>query len=512
MGVPRGRRKPLTWLLAGLFALAMLGALTVYRPFESRAGAVPIPGEEAGSQPAPLPGKRQTFLVMGVDKRPDDFGRADSMMVVSYDPASQRLAAISLARDTWVEIPGHGYDKLNHAYAYGGEKLAVQTVRRMLNIPIDYYVVVSFQGFAQIIDALGGVEIDVEKRMVYHDPYDLSMGPDGLVIDFYPGRQKMDGMSALKYARFRADEEGDVGRMRRQQQVVKAMVRAAAQPSAITKLPQLIQALSSTLETNLAIGDALRLATGAREALARPLATDAFSGEAMSLGGVFYFVPDLVKERKEAYETLVGEPAPEAFLARAREDQAAYNKALQEAMAEDERAAAAAAKEEDAPSDAPATQVEGDTAKGKPGDRAAVPKSPDKGQGDSPRSGARDRAEGEPSPQQPTTGQTQKGQTQQSRGQSLTVSVVDATGTQDLGATYVRKLKAAGFKVAHYGKASRPVPRTVALDRAGLPGTADRVKAVLPNALVVQSLDSNAPQAVEIVLGTDLLQSGTPKP
>jgi LCP family protein required for cell wall assembly len=459
--IPGGRRLSLTWLILGLFVTALLVGVAVYRPFAVKAGTTETAGvaeTDPAPPPAKLPGQRVTFLMMGVDKRPDDVGRADSMVVVSYDPASQQVALLSLARDTWAQIPGHGYDKINHAYAFGGERLAMQTVERLLGIPIDHYVTFNFKGFANIVDALGGVDIDAEKRMLYHDPSDDAMGPDGLVIDIQPGMQHMAGLDALKYARFRADDEGDLGRMRRQQQVAKALMKTAATPSVITRIPQLIPAVAGALETDLSVAEMLKLATSARDALSHPLNTGALSGEDKIIGGIFYFIPDLVKERATAYQLLVGSVPPSEFESRARDDQDVYTRALAEATAED-----------------------------------------------SPPPTAKPPVTTNPQPPKPDPAKAQPPKPPKS--QPLTVAVIDASG-HGLATTYVNKLKAAGFRVARVGKASTPIPRTVAMDHALQPGTAEKIKAVLPNAMVVPAKDSQAGEAVEIILGADLAKSG----
>jgi len=461
------RRRPVIWILAAAVALTLLGGLAFYRPLQTTAQAVPIGDGGTANRPLPLPVKRITFLVMGVDKRPDDTGRADSMVVVSYDPTGNQLSMISLPRDTWVEIPGHGYDKVNHSYAYGGERLAMQVAQKLLGVPIDHYVTLTFQGFERIVDELGGIDVDAEKRLVYHDPYDTSMGPDGLVIDIQPGAQHMDGLTALKYSRFRMDDEGDFGRMRRQQQVITALMRTAARPSNLTRLPQLIPALSQAVATDLSVAEMLRLAAGAKEALSTPLRTGTLGGSPKVVGGIFYLIPDLVEDRSKAYTTLIGSPPGEAFLKRAREDQAAYSQALAEAL--EETAGTAVAAEPD----------------------VAVPGTPT-GSG----STAGTSTTGSPAGSQSST-------KPKARPAQITVAVIDASG-KNLALDYTAILKASGFRVARVVRTSKPIAQTVALDHAGQPGIADRLKAVLPTVVVVQAPDKNAGEAVEIILGADL--------
>jgi LCP family protein required for cell wall assembly len=407
------------------------------------------------------------------------------------------LALLSLARDTWAQIPGHGYDKINHAYAFGGEQLAIQTVQRLLGVPIDHYMTVNFKGFAKIVDALGGVDINAEKRMLYTDPtYDPDW-PDGLVIDIQEGQQHMDGVTALKYARYRADDEGDTGRMRRQQQVAKAIMKTGATPSMLVRIPQLIPAVAAALETDLSVAEMVKLGTGAREALSHPLKTGALSGEEKTIGGIFYWIPDLVKERATAYELLVGSAPPADFMSRAREDGAAYAKALAEAT--DESASPQANNGTSPPSIGvnPGTQGTKPPATN-PGTKPPVTspgtKPPVTNPGTKP-------PVTNPGTEQPTS------KPPVTKSQPLTVAVIDASG-HDLGPTYANKLKAAGFRVARVGKASKPIPRTLAMDHAGRAGTAEKLTAVLPDAMVVPALDKQADEAVEIFLGTDLVTSG----
>lgn len=475
----RRRRRSLGWLLAGLFAVVMAGGLAFYGPSHASpvdSGSFQV---EESSPPPPLPGKRTTFLVLGVDEREDDSGRADSMMVVTYDPATQQLAALSIARDTWVEIPGHGYDKINHSYAFGRDRMAVRTVQRLLGIPIDYHVTLSFQGFQKVIDAVGGVQIDAEKRMYYVDPTDTSMGPDGLVIDIQPGLQPMDGETALKYARFRSDDEGDFGRMRRQQQVLTALMKSAATPAIVAKLPQLFPAMTEMIDTDLPVVQMLKMATSGKDALGKPLKTGTFGGTPRTIGGIFYLIPDLVAERSAAYELLVGGPPDEAFIKRAQEQQQVYAAALAEATAT--ARAAAEAQEREQAAEQPVTDPPS-PAQPNPGPAPAQP-----GEGAAP-------APGTNTPTKPPA-----------KPQPVTIAVIDASGGR-IGQAYAEQLKAAGFRVARLSRASQAVPRTVVLDHAGQQAPVARITGLLPNALVVSAPDPKANEAIEVILGSDLLR------
>lgn len=479
----RRSRRWIVWLAAVIgMIVGVVGCVAFYRPFESSTAGIGMDGTPIPDvpPPPPLPVERTTFLVMGVDKREDDSGRADSMMLISFDTKSQQLSALSLPRDTWAAIPGHGYDKLNHSYAFGGEKLVKATVEQLVGIPIDHYVTVTFQDFAKIVDAVGGIDIDAEKRMYYEDPSDTSMGPDGLIIDIQAGPQHMDGITALKYARFRMDEEGDLGRVRRQQQVAMALMHAAARPAILTKVPQLIPALSDAIDTDMSVAEMVKYGLAGKDAMSNPLRTGVFGGNPTTVGGIFYFIPDLVSDRQKAYEILVGSQPTDAFLSRAKSDQTAYVAAVDEANRQH-----LAALGDQAGPDGDAAET-GGTAPAAGGDQSGT-------------------APSQPKPTTPTAPTTPDPKRPQ---QLLTVSIVDATG-KNLSAEYVKKLRAAGFRVARVSKASTPVARTVAVDHAGQAGTEARLREIFPSALFVSKPDKAAEEAIQIVLGQDLIPKTT---
>lgn len=481
----RSRRAALTWLLIGMLALALLAAGSLYRPFESQAG--PPAAEEQDEEPAlvppPLPGKRMTILVLGVDKRDQDRGRSDMMMVISYDQTTQQAAILSIPRDTWVQIPGRGYDKINHSYAFGGARLAVRTVQRALSIPIDHYATLSFAGFQQMVDAMGGVEIDVQRRMFYHDPDDLAMGPDGLVIDFQPGLQPMSGLDLLKYTRFRSDDEGDLGRIRRQHEAVMALMKVAAKPAVLAKAPQLIPSVYEAIETDLTVAQMVKLATSAREVLASPLTTGTLVGEPAMIAGVYYLVPDLLQFRTTAYEILVGAAPPDSFLARARADQVAYEKALAEAREASRLVSQASPATPGAASGRPEQPAQASP------EPAANPDPPDH--------------PSQPAELKPAAPAGEQPKQAVAPGQPLPIAVVDASG-QKLGVQYAQALGEAGYRVARVSEAGQVIPRTVVIDRLLLPGSADQIRLLLPGAIVVQAADINSPVALEVILGSDL--------
>lgn len=210
-------------------------------------------------------GESLTFLIVGSDSRAglDDltyFGsaggsRGDVVILVRLDSTTSSAQMLSLPRDLYVEIPGHGANKINAAYAFGGPSLLVETIRENLDVEVNHYIEVDFVGFAALIDELGGIEIAF--------PYparDLSSG-----LDVNSGPQRLDGDMALAYARSRKYQEyqdgkwvsvraNDIGRTARQQEVIRAIVNELKQPSTILEAGQVVEALARyvTIDARLA--------------------------------------------------------------------------------------------------------------------------------------------------------------------------------------------------------------------------------------------------------------------
>jgi LCP family protein required for cell wall assembly len=243
---------------------------------------------------------KSTIMIMGVDERDDDVGRSDTLMIATLDPKKDQAALLSIPRDTRVKIKGHGYDKINAAYAYGGHKLTQNTVEGLLGVPMDHYVLINIKAFTRIIDALGGIDINVEKRMHYEDPWD---DDGGLVINLFPGQQHMDGKTAVTYVRYR-DEEGDIGRIGRQQKFMKAVMDKVTSPSIITKLPSIIREIMSSVKTDLSFRQLLEFAGTLKEAQKNGLKTDMVPGKPLYIQGVSYWIPDIKQLRHTLADTL----------------------------------------------------------------------------------------------------------------------------------------------------------------------------------------------------------------
>ena len=243
---------------------------------------------------------KTTVMIMGVDERKDDVGRSDTLMLATVDPKKKSASLLSIPRDTRVHVPGYGYDKINVAYSLGGHNLTQDTVEEFLDTPVDHYVLIKVPAFKRIIDAIGGVDIDVEKRMEYVDEWD---DDGGLVIDLYPGPQHMDGATAITYVRYR-DEEGDIGRIERQQKFMKAVMDQVMSPSIIPRLPNIIREVMGSVETDLSFRQCLELAGALKEAQSNGLNTKMVSGRPVYIDEISYWIPDLYDTREEMADML----------------------------------------------------------------------------------------------------------------------------------------------------------------------------------------------------------------
>jgi LCP family protein required for cell wall assembly len=206
------------------------------------------------------------ILVLGNDARPgsaeDQIARTDSIMIVSIDPQNERISLLSVPRDLYVLSPNYGYVPVNTVVrnaeidqAGTGVNEMILTLESTFQIEIDSYIRVSFEGFESVIDAIGGVNIDVPKHIVDNEYPTPTYGITR--IEFFPGEQHMDGQTALIYARTRHADD-DYQRAGRQQQVIDAVLTKMANPLNSRYMPQVWRAISSNIETDMSEGDGLK--------------------------------------------------------------------------------------------------------------------------------------------------------------------------------------------------------------------------------------------------------------
>lgn len=228
-----------------------------------------------------LEGKNQVnILLVGTDNRANERGRSDTIVLASINFRNNDIHLLSIPRDTRASIDGHGKQKINHAYAYGGVPLLEKTVENLLDTPVDYYIETDFKGFERLIDRLGGVSLDVEKRMHYPE--------EG--INLKPGLQKLDGHDALAYVRFRSDGRGDIGRIERQQHFFEAAKEQFLTLDNLLKSPQLIGDLADCVETNMPVSGTLRVANALKGAGPDQFQTHMLPGRPQTINGLSYWV------------------------------------------------------------------------------------------------------------------------------------------------------------------------------------------------------------------------------
>ena len=226
-----------------------------------------------------------TLLAFGVDSTHSS-KRADSIMVIHLDGRLNYLGVLSIPRDTRLHVEGHGKTRVNHAYSYGGQPLLKKTISNFLNIPIDYYLKVNLDSITTLVDELGGVELEVEKDLNYIDQ------AGSLYIDLKKGKQVLSGDQVVQYLRFRQDNEGDIGRIRRQQKFVFTLANEFIKPSNIFELPKIINHISNVIETDLSTSQMLSLSTHFKEAYKRgSIKKETIPGKLSLVGNAYYWEP-----------------------------------------------------------------------------------------------------------------------------------------------------------------------------------------------------------------------------
>ncbi len=223
-----------------------------------------------------------------------DGGRADTIMFVSYSPSDQLLDVISIPRDTYHPVEGHnlsGQKKINAVYGFkegGGSAGMKVAVADVLNVPVDYYVKLNYSGVENIIDVLGGVEINVFKHLKYDDPW----SDPPLHIDIPAGKQLLNGENAIKYLRWRKNNDepgdGDIGRIQRQQE----FVIAAAKRAFSFKLPVVIKTTFNYIRTDMGLDTMLYYGTTATEFNFSNLKTYRLPGKETKISRVSYILHD----------------------------------------------------------------------------------------------------------------------------------------------------------------------------------------------------------------------------
>ncbi|PFO00017.1 LytR family transcriptional regulator [Bacillus sp. AFS076308] len=294
----QGKRRKVKWFRVTLFFLVILlagGATYAYSVYHNVAKAV---SKMTSPLSRDISAKRETkvkfnnsdpisILMVGVDERKGDSGRTDSMIVVTINPKTKSTKLLSIPRDTRTLLVNNDkpnkqrYDKINAAYAYGGINETIDTVENFLNIPIDYYIKVNMESFKDIVDAVGGINVN-NKYAFELDGVSLKKGP-----------QHLNGIEALEYARMRhQDPLGDFGRQQRQQEVISKIVTKGKSFSTLTKYDDILKALEDNIKTNLTLDDMIGIQSTYKPA-AEKIESLAMDGEGKILNnGIWYYLVD----------------------------------------------------------------------------------------------------------------------------------------------------------------------------------------------------------------------------
>jgi polyisoprenyl-teichoic acid--peptidoglycan teichoic acid transferase len=229
-----------------------------------------------------------SILFMGVDDSEErdfsDNARTDALMLATVDLDDQSIKLVSIPRDSYVYIPERDRnDKITHAHAYGGVSATVETVEELLDIPVDYYVKMNFQAFVEVIDTLGGVEVDVPFAFSEQNSADRANA-----IRIKEGIQTLDGEEALAFARTRK-LDNDIERGKRQQQLVEAVVKEAASISSVTKYSSLMENIGDNMKTSLTMDELNYFITYVAKGNAISIESLAFEGEDSTIDGIYYY-------------------------------------------------------------------------------------------------------------------------------------------------------------------------------------------------------------------------------
>ncbi|MDQ0428380.1 LCP family protein required for cell wall assembly [Planomicrobium stackebrandtii] len=284
----KNKKKKWPWVL-GILGLIVIGLgiylFTVYNSFTNTLEEIHEPIEREASE------KRTTdqgvvlseqdpfsVVLLGVDEREDDRGRSDTVVVLTVNPAEQSTKMVSIPRDTYTEIVGRGtMDKINHAYAFGGIEMSMATVENLLDIPIDYVMQVNMEGFQDIVDAVGGVEVN--NAMAFDE--------------FAAGNIELNGEEALGYVRMRKqDPEGDFGRQNRQKQVIQAIMKEGASVNSLLNYRGIFDALGNNVRTNMTFDEMMDVQSNYRDAIGTVDQIIVEDGTGETINGIWYYMMD----------------------------------------------------------------------------------------------------------------------------------------------------------------------------------------------------------------------------
>ncbi|WP_430477059.1 LytR family transcriptional regulator [Bacillus cereus] len=243
------KKKILFWILGIIGVLVIAGGVYAYNVYSNVSNTLntvhkPLDRDKSDKRDKKVDvsdNKPISILLMGVDQEDNGTGRSDSLMLFTLNPKTKSMKITSIPRDSYTEIVGKGKkDKINHAYAFGGIDMTVKTVENFLNVPVDHYIEVNMAGFKDIVDAVGGVDVNNDLDFTSRETH------------FAKGNIHLDGEAALKYTRMRyEDPRGDFGRQMRQRQVIQAVIEKGASVSSLASYGDVLKAIEKNVKTSL---------------------------------------------------------------------------------------------------------------------------------------------------------------------------------------------------------------------------------------------------------------------
>ena len=247
----------------------------------------------------PISDSKLNILVLGYDSKVNGRPRSDVMMLTSFDLKEKAVGIVSIPRDTRVQIEGRsGYVKINSAFAEGGPEAAKDAVTNLLGVPVDYYVSTNFEGFSEMIDALGGIKVNIDEAMNYDD------NAGNLHIHFKEGEQRLNGKQAIEYVRYREHTYADLGRIERQQRFLVDGIHQFLTPDFVLKLPQLIVKFNENIKTDMEFKDMMNLAKLVKNLKAENVKTARVPGGGQYIHNISYFVHDPEKTKELVNELI----------------------------------------------------------------------------------------------------------------------------------------------------------------------------------------------------------------
>lgn len=251
-----------------------------------------------------------SVLIMGIEdySTGGQNGRTDTLIVATLNPEDQTMKLVSIPRDTRVYFPERGnYSKINHAHVYGGKELTIESVEQLLEVPIDYYTTVNFEGFRNVIDIIGGITVEV--------PFDFTEKSDidNSVLYFTEGLMELDGEEALAYARMRKqDPRSDFGRNDRQKQIIESALDKLVSAQNIFKLDEIAREMGTNVETNIRVTEGIGLTRLYSDFNSSKIENLTLEGADDYIGGVYFFSPyeESIVEIRSLLKQHLGMEAP----------------------------------------------------------------------------------------------------------------------------------------------------------------------------------------------------------